>query len=186
MGERDVLSGSMMWEIKTFMEKWTFQNFFEKHVGSTVGDPEHRGSIHLAQLAMVGEKITLWVKSDAFWMSLGVGHVAAHMGLFFYSPPRSARKLSRSKFWKQFFGGDKYFSEKFLWRGRRKGRVWSIVLPQLKHARNRCNISFTWFCSTFSLGTLLSLTPKYMTIYITLRARSARNFLQIFDFNLQR
>ena len=40
--------------------------FFEKHVGSKVGDAEYRGSIHLAQLAMVGDKSTFWSKFKCF------------------------------------------------------------------------------------------------------------------------
>ncbi len=108
----------------------------------------------------LGEKITSWIKPNAFWMSLGLGHVKPHMGRFFNPGAQSARKPPLPHFFDQFSVAT-IFWNLFSGAGRRRDIVWSIVLAQLKHARNRCNISFTWFCSIFSLGGFIMMTLKW-------------------------
>ena len=51
-------------------------NFHESNVDVHLGGAEYRGGIHLAQLAMVGEKITIRAKLYAFWISLGLRYPA--------------------------------------------------------------------------------------------------------------
>ena len=47
--------------------------------------------------SFLGVKNTLCVKSNAFWMSLGLGHVKPRMGSNFYSGARAVQNLAGNR-----------------------------------------------------------------------------------------
>ena len=64
----------------------------------------------------------------------------------------------------KIFSGDSFFWNFLYGEGRHRDSVWSSVLAQLKAARDRCDTSFTWFCSIFSLGGYIMVTLKSNSI----------------------
>ena len=132
MGERDTLSGITMWKIKNFMQKWTFQNFFEKDVGSKVGDPEHRGSIHLAQLAMVGGENHKLNKTQCFLDVPGARPREAPYGSMFLFTTAERQKTHQFKVLDRRFRWRQMFSIKFFLARETQGKGYGNCFSTIK------------------------------------------------------
>ncbi len=101
---------------------------------------------------MSSEKIMILVNFDTFFSFLGGVPAEGPYGSIFLSTTAERQKTQDFKIFWINFRWRQFFSKQILACWRRRESVWSSVLNQLKAARDRCAISFTWFCSIFSLG----------------------------------